>query len=148
MQGYVDASLDRDAFDENGYLRTGDLAQIDKDGNVTITGRLKDIIIRKGENISAAAVEKEVLAHPGIAEVSVIGLPDPERGEVACAVIVPADEGRAPGLAELTAFLRERGTPTRNWPEKCEVVTALPRNATGKVLKAELRSRYDGHASA
>jgi cyclohexanecarboxylate-CoA ligase len=142
MRGYVDASLDVEAFDEDGYLRTGDLARIDEDGNVTITGRLKDVIIRKGNNISARAIEEKLLGHPSVAEVAVIGLPDPERGEMACAVIVPSPSGRAPDLAELTAFLRERGVPAHQWPERREILGALPRNATGKILKSELRQRY------
>jgi acyl-CoA synthetase (AMP-forming)/AMP-acid ligase II len=119
MVGYVDASLD--AFDADGYLRTGDLGRIDEHGNVTITGRLKDIIIRKGENISASAVEEVVAWHPRVADVAVVGLADPERGELACAVIVPSDG-----------------------PEQLVVVDELPRNATGKVLKTELRRRVIG----
>jgi acyl-CoA synthetase (AMP-forming)/AMP-acid ligase II len=142
MRGYVDAALDAGAFDAEGYLRTGDLGRLDSGGNVTITGRLKDVIIRKGENISAQAAEEEVLRHPAVAEATVIGLPDPEAGEMACAVIVPRDGHPAPTLAQLTAFLRDREVPPRQWPERLEVVGALPRNATGKVLKAELRQRY------
>ena len=146
MRGYVDAALDAGAFDAGGYLRTGDLGRLDSGGNVTITGRLKDVIIRKGENISAQAAEEELLRHPGVADVAVIGLPDPEAGEMACAVIVPPEGRPAPTLAQLTAFLRESGVPKRQWPERLEVVGALPRNATGKVLKAELRQRYGAPA--
>ncbi len=142
MAGYVDAALDADAFDADGYLRTGDLGRLDSGGNIVITGRLKDVIIRKGENISAQAAEEELLRHPAVAEATVIGLPDPEAGETACAVIVPREGHPPPTLAQLTAFLRERGVPKRQWPERLEVVGALPRNATGKVLKAELRQRY------
>jgi cyclohexanecarboxylate-CoA ligase len=142
MVGYVDAALDAEAFDAEGYLRTGDLGRLDKAGNVTITGRLKDIVIRKGENISAAAIERELLPHPGVADVAVIGLADPRLGEMACAVIVPPDGRPAPTLAQLTAFLRERGVPTRQWPERVEVLDKLPRNVTGKLLKAELRRHY------
>jgi acyl-CoA synthetase (AMP-forming)/AMP-acid ligase II len=142
MAGYLDTALDGDAFDGEGYLRTGDLGRLDSGGNVVITGRLKDVIIRKGENISAQAAEDEVLRHPAVAEAAVIGLPDPEAGEMACAVIVPREGHPAPTLAQLTAFLRESGVHKRQWPERLEVVGALPRNATGKVLKAELRQRY------
>ncbi|MGI8335551.1 class I adenylate-forming enzyme family protein [Actinomadura scrupuli] len=144
MRGYVDAALDADAFDAEGYLRTGDLGTLDEHGNVTITGRLKDVIIRKGETISARAVEEEVLAHPGVADVAVIGLAEPVRGELACAVIVPSGKDPPPTLAQLTGFLRRRDVPVRRWPERLEVLDALPRNATGKVLKAELRRRYSG----
>ncbi|MCW2889287.1 MAG: AMP-dependent synthetase and ligase [Streptosporangiaceae bacterium] len=147
MRGYVDAALDADAFDTEGYLRTGDLGRLDEHGNVTITGRLKDVIIRKGENISARVVEEELLRHPGVADVAVIGLPDPELGEMACAVIVPSQGHPAPTLPQLTAFLRERELPTRQWPERLEVLGVLPRNPTGKALKAELRRRYSARPS-
>jgi len=142
MLGYVDVALDADAFDSDGYLRTGDLGRCDNDGNVTVTGRIKDIIIRKGENISAPAIEEALLRHPGVGDVAVIGIADPELGELACAVIVPAEGRTAPTLAQLTAFLRERGLPTRQWPERLEVLAELPRNSTGKLLKGELRRRY------
>jgi acyl-CoA synthetase (AMP-forming)/AMP-acid ligase II len=140
MRGYVDASLDGAAFDDDGYLRTGDLGRLDEHGNLTITGRLKDVIIRKGETLSARAIEDELLAHPQIADVAVIGLPHAEFGELACAVIVTA--GVAPSLDQLLAFLDERGLPRRLWPERLEIVDALPRNSTGKLLKDDLRQRY------
>jgi acyl-CoA synthetase (AMP-forming)/AMP-acid ligase II len=144
MVGYVDATLDADTFDADGYLRTGDLGRLDRDGNVTITGRLKDIIIRKGENLSAKAIEDAVSGHPGVADVAVIGLADPELGETACAVIVPSGGHPVTTLAELVVFLLEHGVPTRLWPERLVVVDRLPRNPTGKVLKAELRRRCGG----
>ncbi|WP_211360079.1 class I adenylate-forming enzyme family protein [Actinocorallia herbida] len=142
MRGYTDPALDAAAFDADGYLRTGDLARIDADGHVTITGRLKDIVIRKGENISALAVEQAVAAHPEVAEVAVVALPDPARGELACAVVVPVPGGPVPDLTALTAFLADAEVPVRLWPERVEAVAALPRNATGKILKAELTARY------
>jgi len=140
MRGYVDASLDDAAFDDDGYLRTGDLGRLDEHGNLTITGRLKDVIIRKGETLSARAIEDELLAHPQIADLAVIGLPHAELGELACAVVVPA--GVAPSLDQVLAFLSERGFPRRQWPERLEIVDALPRNSTGKLLKDDLRQRY------
>src|SRR6185437_12047176 len=87
MLGYVDAGLDAQAFDADGYFRTGDLGTIDPAGYVRITGRLKDVIIRKGENISAKEIEDLLFTHPKVVEVAVIGLPDPERGERVCAVV-------------------------------------------------------------
>src|SRR5690606_36234669 len=77
--GYTDPSLDADAFDEDGWFRTGDLGRLDADGNLTITGRLKDIIIRKGENISAKDVEDLLFTHPKVADVAVVGIADAER---------------------------------------------------------------------
>ncbi|GAB2865659.1 AMP-binding protein [Actinocorallia aurea] len=143
MRGYADPALDAAAFDADGYLRTGDLAVLDAEGFVTITGRLKDIIIRKGENISALAVEQAVAAHPEIAEAAVVALPDPARGELACAVVVPVPGGQPPSLPELTAFLKAGDVPARLWPERVEAVAELPRNATGKVRKADLQARFD-----
>lgn len=139
MRGYVDATLDRDAFDADGYLRSGDLGWVDALGYLTVTGRLKDVIIRKGENISAKALEDALLECPAVADVAVIGLPDVDRGELACAVVVPADTDRPPTLASLTQFLTERGLAPRQLPEQLEIVAALPRNDTGKVLKTDLR---------
>ena len=94
MRGYLDSTLDAEAFDEDGFFRTGDLGRLDEGGNVIITGRLKDIIIRKGENVSAKEVEDHLYTHPKVADVAVIGLPDAASGERVCAVIVTAgDEG-------------------------------------------------------
>ncbi|MBM3673938.1 MAG: cyclohexanecarboxylate-CoA ligase [Actinobacteria bacterium] len=140
--GYLDSSLDADAFDEDGYFRTGDLGTVDADGYVTITGRLKDVIIRKGENISAKEVEDLLFTHPKVADAAVIGLPDPRSGERACAVIVPADPADPLALAELFAFLKDAGLMVQKIPEQLEIVDVLPRNPTGKVLKHELRKQY------
>jgi acyl-CoA synthetase (AMP-forming)/AMP-acid ligase II len=142
FHGYVDSDLDRDAFDDQGYLRTGDLGYRDADGYVVITGRLKDVIVRKGENISALEVEGLLYEHPSVADVAVIGLPDEASGERCCAVVVPAVVDSPPDLVQLTDFLRGRGLMTQKLPEQLELVAALPRNATGKVLKHELRARF------
>ena len=143
FRGYVDPSLDAAAFDDEGFFRTGDLGKINARGNVVITGRLKDIIIRKGENISAKEVEDALFEHPKIADAAVIGLPDPQSGERACAVIVPATPGDPPTLAELFEYLTgEAGLMVQKVPEQLEIVDELPRNPTGKILKHELRARY------
>ena len=98
MLGYLDPSLDADGFDEEGYFRTGDLGTLNERNMLTITGRLKDIIIRKGENVSAKEVEDLLFSHPQVLDVAVIGLPDPERGERVCAVVSTARGRRAAGL--------------------------------------------------
>jgi acyl-CoA synthetase (AMP-forming)/AMP-acid ligase II len=140
MCGYLDASLDAEAFDEDGYFRTGDLGTVDADGNVTITGRLKDIIIRKGENISAKEVEDLLFKNPKVADVAVIGLPDPASGEIACAVVAPKEEPLT--FLEMQTFLKEQGLRMQAIPERLEIVDSLPRNPAGKVLKQDLKKRY------
>ena len=140
--GYVDADDDRGAFDEHGFHRSGDLGRLDTQGVLTVTGRVKDIIIRKGENISAKELEDLLHMHPAVADVAVIALADRERGELACAVIVVAPGASAPSLHDLTEHCLARGLSRRKLPERLEAVAALPRNPTGKVVKYELQSRY------
>ena len=142
FNGYLDASLDAEAFDAEGFFRTGDLGSIDRDGYLTITGRLKDVIIRKGENISAKEIEDVLYGHTAISEAAVIGLPDPLRGERCCAVMTATGEAR-PGLDEIAAFCREAGLAIHKIPEQLEWLDEFPRNASGKVLKFELRDRFE-----
>lgn len=139
--GYVDSSLDADAFDEKGFFRTGDLGIVDDDGYVQVTGRLKDIIVRNAENISALEVENVLYEHAAIADVAVVGLPDRRTGERACAVVVLAPGVEAVTLADLAAHCLSHGLAKQKVPEQLELVTELPRNQMGKVLKHELRAR-------
>ena len=142
--GYLDSSLDEDAFtvDDEGkrWFRSGDLGVIDAEGYVVITGRLKDIIIRKGENISAKEIEDILFAHAKVADVAVIGLPDPASGERACAVVVCAP-GESFTFLEMTDYLKSAELTTQKIPEQLEVVDALPRNPSGKILKRDLREQ-------
>ncbi|MCC7075632.1 MAG: AMP-binding protein [Acidimicrobiia bacterium] len=142
MRGYVDASLDADGFDADGWFRTGDLGIEDADGYVRITGRLKDVIIRKGENISAVEVENVLYTHQRVAEVALIGLPDPATGERACAVVAAAPGTEPITFEEMQAHCRENGLMMQKIPEQLEVVDALPRNTAGKVMKQDLRARF------
>src|SRR5207237_3647125 len=87
--GYRDPSLDDDAFAPDGWYRTDDLGRVDADGYLRVTGRLKDIIIRGGENISVKEIEDLLHEHPAIADVAIVGMPDPLLGERACAFVVP-----------------------------------------------------------
>ena len=141
-KGYLDSSLDRDAFDDDGWFRTGDLGVIDADGHVKITGRLKDVIIRKGETISAKEVEDLLFTHAKVADAAVIGLPDKASGERVCAIVVPTDNEHPPALDELFDYLKGEGLTVQKIPEQLEIVDALPRNPAGKVLKHELRAKY------
>jgi cyclohexanecarboxylate-CoA ligase len=141
MLGYLDAALDAAAFDEAGFLRTGDLGRLDPHGNVIITGRLKDVIIRKGENVSAKEVEDALFTHPAIRDVAVIGLADAVRGEMVCAVVVSDDDGM--DVAALAEFLTRSGLMRQKLPERVELVASLPRSDSGKVDKKGLRRRYE-----
>ena len=137
--GYRDAALDAEAFDARGFFRTGDLGREDADGYLTITGRVKDIIVRAGEKFSAKEIEDLVVEHPGVRQVAVVPVPDPTVGERVCAVVVPADPAAPPTLPELAAFLAAREVSRRKLPERLELVDELPTTASGKVQKHLLR---------
>jgi cyclohexanecarboxylate-CoA ligase len=139
--GYLDPALDTEAFTDDGWFRTGDLGVVDDGGWVSITGRLKDIIIRKGENISAKEIEDLLHAHPKVAEVAVVGVPDRTSGERACAVVVTAGDV-AITFPEMTHHLEAANLARHKIPEQLEIVESLPRNPTGKILKKDLRSQF------
>jgi acyl-CoA synthetase (AMP-forming)/AMP-acid ligase II len=142
MKGYVDESLNAEAFDDEGFFRTGDLGQLNERGMLIITGRLKDIIIRKGENVSAKEVEDHLYRHPKVADVAVIGVPDERSGERVCAIVALADGADALQLAEMADFLEGEGLMIQKVPEQLEIVETIPRNPAGKILKNDLRERY------
>ncbi|MGW6877791.1 class I adenylate-forming enzyme family protein [Streptomyces xanthophaeus] len=147
-RGYLDPDRSAEVFDADGYLITGDLGHLTQDGYLVLTGRSKDVIIRKGENISAKEIEDLLHQLPGIADVAVIGLPDADRGERVCAV-VEQPPGAAPlTLPQIAAYLRTQGLATHKLPEQLELLEALPRNeALRKVLKYQLRDRYSRAAA-
>lgn len=135
------------ALDADGWWRTGDLGRVDEDGYLRVTGRLKDIIIRGGFNISAREVEEALLEHPAIANVAVVGIPDERLGERACAVVVPHADQRVT-LEELGTFLaQKRKIATWKVPERIEFVNGFPLTATGKVQKFALRDRFQQSGS-
>ena len=141
--GYTDAAVNDAAFDSDGWFRTGDLGVLRADGHLRLTGRLKDVIIRKGENISARELEEVLFAHPKVGDVAVIGLPDRERGELVCAVVEPPSEGEAITFDEMVAACEAAGLMRQKIPERLEVVDKLPRNETlNKVLKYRLREQF------
>jgi acyl-CoA synthetase (AMP-forming)/AMP-acid ligase II len=142
MKGYVDESLNTDAFDDEGFFRTGDLGTLNERGMLIITGRLKDIIIRKGENVSAKEVEDHLYRHPKVADVAVIGLPDERSGERVCAVVAIAEGQELLTMTEMAEFLKGEGLMVQKVPEQLEIVDAIPRNPAGKILKNDLRDRY------
>jgi acyl-CoA synthetase (AMP-forming)/AMP-acid ligase II len=139
--GYLDGALNGDTFTADGWFRTGDLGVLDAAGYLRITGRLKDIIIRKGEKISVKEVEDLIAAHPAVAEVAVIALPDPDTGERACAVVRLRPDSSV-DLAALSAFLAAHGLAKQKWPERLEVVEEFPHTESGKILRAVLKERF------
>jgi long-chain acyl-CoA synthetase len=124
----------------DGFYRTGDVGVIDGDGYLTIIDRLKDMIITGGENVYPAEVETVLARHPGVADVAVIGIPDATWGERVHAVVA-AKAGAQPAAAELIGWCRERLAHFK-CPASVDVAGQLPRNATGKILKAVLREPY------
>jgi len=141
--GYLDAALNA-AFTADGFFRTGDLGILDEGGFLRITGRRKDIIIRKGENLSAKGIEDVLAEHPKVADVAVIGVPDPASGERVCACVVLRAGSEGLTLAEVRTFMEARQVMRQKIPEQLELVAELPRNATGKVRKDLLRTRFGG----
>jgi malonyl-CoA/methylmalonyl-CoA synthetase len=127
-----------EAFDPDGWFRTGDLGSFDDRGYLRIEGRSKELIITGGYNVHPREVEELLGEHPGVAEVAVVGAPSEEWGEQVAAFVVPADPSAPPGRDELLAFAAERLAGFKR-PRVVHFVEALPRNALGKVMKHELR---------
>lgn len=143
MKGYFDAEEEtKKAIDANGWLHTGDIGTLDERGYIKITDRLKDMFIVGGFNAYPAEIENTLLTMPGIGEVAVIGVPDERLGEVGMAFVVPAP-GKSITPEQVIAWSRDNMANFKV-PRKVEVLDALPRNATGKVVKFELRERAHG----
>ncbi|HVL32692.1 MAG TPA: AMP-binding protein [Actinomycetota bacterium] len=138
LSGYRDESLHADAFAAEGWFRTGDLGVVDERGLLHVTGRIKDIIIRGGENISAKEIEDALATHPAVAECAVAGIPDERMGERVAAYLVPR-AGADPSLEDLTAHLAAAGIAKHKWPETLEIRRSLPKTDSGKVRKNDLR---------
>jgi acyl-CoA synthetase (AMP-forming)/AMP-acid ligase II len=131
------------AFAGGGWYRTGDICTLTADGYLYILDRAKDMIISGGENIYPAEVEAVLARHPAVADVAVLGRPDPTWGEAVHAVVIPA--GEAVPAGDIIAWCRDRLAHFK-CPKSVEYVTALPRTTTGKVLKRELRAQLAGQA--
>jgi cyclohexanecarboxylate-CoA ligase len=138
--GYLHPEDEADVFDDEGYYRTGDLGRWVDQSYLVVAGRTKDIIIRKGENISPKEVEDMLVEHPNIAEVAIVGLPDPERGELACAAIVPKTQP-GPDVSDLRAYCTKLGIASFKIPEQVVLLDSLPKNDAGKVLKHAIRAQ-------
>jgi fatty-acyl-CoA synthase len=143
MLGYFDLPEQTAAtIDEDGWLHMGDVGTMDADGYLRITGRIKDMIIRGGENIYPSEIEEQLFAHPGVAHAAVIGMPSEQWGEQVIAVICAADRAHPPSPAELRSYCRERLASFKA-PEGWCFVDELPSTPTGKVQKFILREQLE-----
>jgi len=139
--GYLDEpELTRRTLDADGWVHSGDLARALPDGSIRIAGRLKDIIVRGGQNVSVAEVENYLASHPAVHSVAVVGMPHPRLGETGCAVIVP-NPGCTVTLEELTTFLVEKGVARFKLPERLELWPSLPATPSGKIQKFLVRQK-------
>ena len=136
--GYFKAAEREKTFTKDGFFRTGDQAKKDADGNIWITGRIKDIIIRGGENISAVEIESMMSEYPGLVDSAVVGMPDKILGERICAFVV-AKPGAEMKLEGIVAYLKGKGASVLQLPERIEFIDELPMTKVGKVDKKGLR---------
>ena len=139
--GYTDAALNAQAFTADGWFRTGDIGRLDSAGCLSITDRKKDIVIRGGENISSQEVERVLATHPAVRDVAVVAMPDARYGEKVCAFVVP-HHGWQLDLAHVQRHFAAAGVARQKTPESLFIVDDLPRTASGKVRKADLRQRF------
>jgi 2,3-dihydroxybenzoate-AMP ligase len=144
IRGYLAApERNREAFTAAGYYRSGDLVRAHRTPHgvaYSVEGRIKDLIDRGGEKINAEEVESLLVQHPGVAEAGLVAMPDPRLGERGCVYVVPRDPATPPDLAGLCRYLEERGLAKYKWPERLELVDALPRTPVGKLAKNALRA--------
>jgi non-ribosomal peptide synthetase component E (peptide arylation enzyme) len=138
--GYLGADDQTDiAFTDEGFYKSGDLGQFDADGYLRIVGRIKDMILRGGRNISPLVIEEALIRHPDVNDVAVAPMPDPVLGERACAFII-VRQGTNMALPEVLSFLKAQGLAVWQLPERLELMDEFPRSAGGKTLKRELTS--------
>jgi acyl-CoA synthetase (AMP-forming)/AMP-acid ligase II len=146
--GYTDATLTAEAFTPEGWFRTGDLGVRDANGAITITDRLKDVIIRGGENISAGEIEEALMQLPLVAEVAVVAAPDTRMGEHVCALIrLSPGASESLSLETLARHLGAAGLARQKWPEELRIVQDFPRTGTGKIRKVDLRRQLRSEAA-
>jgi len=142
FKGYLNEGADAEAFRPDGFFRTGDRGHLRADGHIVLTGRTKELIIRKGENISPREIEDVLMSHRSVGAIAVIGLPDEARGERVCAVIETAPGAEPITFQQMSQHCRDAGLMTQKIPEQLEVIDVLPRNPTMKILKRVLVEQF------
>lgn len=141
FDGYLDRpDLSAEVFAADGWYRTGDLATLDDDGYLRITGRVRDVINRGGEKIPVSEIEQLLYGHEAIDDVAIVAMPDARLGERACAFVTLVD-GCTLSFTQMQRFLDEHEVSKHYWPERLEIIDAIPRNAVGKVQKFLLREQ-------
>jgi non-ribosomal peptide synthetase component E (peptide arylation enzyme) len=138
--GYLQPEDNVDAYDADGFFKTGDIGFVTDQNCLVITGRKKDLIIRGGENISAKEIEDALIEHPAIAEAAVVSFPHPRMGE-GVGTFVVLKSGAMLDQPQMAAFLIEAGLAKQKIPERLEIIKALPKNVQGKVQKNILRDQ-------
>jgi non-ribosomal peptide synthetase component E (peptide arylation enzyme) len=138
--GNVDAT--KQAFTEDGWFRTGDLAKLDGAGNVSLTGRLKDIVNRGGVKFNPADIEVLLESHPSVINAAIVGMPDEIMGERAC-LFLTLRQGASLCLEDVLTFLHENGIAKLKWPERLVVVAEMPMTPTRKIIKSKLNPQQE-----
>jgi acyl-CoA synthetase (AMP-forming)/AMP-acid ligase II len=146
--GYTDPALTAALFDGDGWYRTEDIGVVNDEGYLSITDRKKDVIIRGGENVSAAAVEEVLLTMGGVAETAVVAAPDARLGERVCAYVRMLPDTAPPDLSTVQSSMRQAGLARQKWPEQLRLVDDFPRTPSGKIKKAVLRQWLAEEAEA
>jgi len=139
---YERPALTEDVFLPDGYFRTGDQAIMDEDGYIKITGRIKDLVIRGGVNISPVEIENVLYSHPNVINAAVVGMPDPRLGERICAFVV-FEDGTNLSLEEVQQWMQHAGVAKPKWPERIVPIPELPMTPSGKIQKFKLREALE-----
>jgi len=139
--GYTDWNETVKAVDEDGYFHTGDLARRGPANSIVVSGRLKDLIIRGGENLSAKEIEDVLSLHPAIQEASVVSMPDARLGEAVCAFLILRADCPVPSVEDISQFVRQQRLAPQKAPARIEIISQFPMTASGKIQKNVLRER-------
>ncbi len=141
LEYFKNPDVTEESFLPGGWFKTGDIATIDSEGYLKITGRRKELVIRGGVNISPAEIEARLLGDPRIQQLAIVGMPDERLGERVCACVVPGQGGEDLTLADLVESARRQGLAKHKWPERLEIMESLPLTSAGKIRRVALREQ-------